>query len=105
MLERGLWVSTQPCNPFTGFDILTTMADVVSITISDSVAILQISNPPVNALNTAVRQAICKHVSDAQHNASIHTIVITGSASAFSAGADISEFSGGVSGELHICLS
>ncbi|OWU84973.1 3-hydroxyacyl-CoA dehydrogenase [Oceanicola sp. 22II-s10i] len=56
------------------------------------VAVITITNPPVNALSGAVRQGIWGHLQDALADESVKAIVLAGSARAFSGGADITEF-------------
>jgi 3-hydroxyacyl-CoA dehydrogenase len=60
--------------------------------IKDSVAVITLNNPPVNGLGLALRTSIVKNVMQAQADASVHAIIITGSEKAFSGGADIKEF-------------
>ncbi len=66
----------------------------VTIQKDGEVAIITITNPPVNALSGVVRQGIWKHVQDAMGDDSCKAIVIAGNARAFSGGADITEFGG-----------
>ena len=70
----------------------TAAAPVVQTTVSDHIALVTLSNPPVNALSAAVRQGLQKAISELNANADVHAIVITGSGSNFIAGADIREF-------------
>jgi enoyl-CoA hydratase/carnithine racemase len=63
-----------------------------------SVAVLRISNPPVNALSSSVRQQLWAHVEDIKWDPSVSAAVITGSEASFSAGADITEFAGAFAG-------
>ena len=70
----------------------TAAAPVVQTTVSDHIALVTLSNPPVNALSAAVRQGLQKAISELNGNADVHAIVITGSGSNFIAGADIREF-------------
>lgn len=53
---------------------------------------LILDNPPVNALSHALRQRISDDIDSANADPSIAGIVLTGSARAFSGGADIAEF-------------
>ena len=70
----------------------TAAAPVVQTTVSDHIALVKISNPPVNALSTAVRQGLQQAFTELNQNADVHAIVVTGSGSNFIAGADIREF-------------
>ena len=70
----------------------TAAAPVVQTTVSDHIALVTLSNPPVNALSAAVRQGLQKAITELNGNADVHAIVITGSGSNFIAGADIREF-------------
>ena len=70
----------------------TAVVPVVQTTVSDHIALVKISNPPVNALSTAVRQGLQQAFTELNQNADVHAIVVTGSGSNFIAGADIREF-------------
>ncbi|MFN3736269.1 3-hydroxyacyl-CoA dehydrogenase NAD-binding domain-containing protein [Hydrogenophaga sp.] len=56
------------------------------------VAVLRLDNPPLNGLSLATRQALLRALEDAQADASVRAIVLTGGPRAFSSGADITEF-------------
>ena len=56
------------------------------------VAVITMSNPPVNGLGHALRTGIVEGVRRAQADPAIVAIVITGAGKAFSGGADIREF-------------
>jgi 3-hydroxyacyl-CoA dehydrogenase len=58
----------------------------------DGIAIITMSNPPVNGLGHALRTGIVEAVRQAQADPAISAIVITGAGTAFSGGADIREF-------------
>jgi 3-hydroxyacyl-CoA dehydrogenase len=60
------------------------------------VAVLRMSNPPVNALGHALRVDLEKCLNEALADADVKAIVLTGTGRFFSAGADISEFSTGM---------
>ena len=64
----------------------------VSISIKDSIAIITIDNPPVNALSQSVRQGLVDAVNNINNEKSIKGAVLIGSERIFSAGADITEF-------------
>jgi 3-hydroxyacyl-CoA dehydrogenase len=59
------------------------------------IAILRMSNPPVNALAHGVREGLDKAIAAANADPAIKAIVVTGDGRAFSAGADITEFRAG----------
>jgi 3-hydroxyacyl-CoA dehydrogenase len=57
-----------------------------------AVAVITLDNPPVNALNWGLRSAIADGLERAASDGSISAIIITGSGTAFSGGADVGEF-------------
>ncbi len=57
-----------------------------------SVALITLSNPPVNGLGYATRLSLTEHLQQANQDAGVKSIVITGAGKAFSGGADIKEF-------------
>jgi len=57
-----------------------------------SVAVITLDNPPVNGLGFVTRKAITDGLEQANSDAGIRAIVITGAGRAFSGGADIREF-------------
>jgi 3-hydroxyacyl-CoA dehydrogenase len=61
-------------------------------TVQGTVAVITLNNPPVNGLGLATRQALTDALAQAQADANVVAIVITGSGNAFSGGADIKEF-------------
>ena len=56
------------------------------------VAVITLDNPPVNGLGLSTRQAIVAALEQAQSDAAVRAIVLTGAGKAFSGGADIKEF-------------
>ncbi|HSV45068.1 MAG TPA: 3-hydroxyacyl-CoA dehydrogenase NAD-binding domain-containing protein [Ramlibacter sp.] len=56
------------------------------------VAVITMNNPPVNGLGLATRQGITAGLEQANADANVKAIVITGAGRAFSGGADIKEF-------------
>ena len=60
--------------------------------IEQGVALLTMDNPPVNGLSHGLRSALWQAVERLEGDAAVQAIVITGSAKAFSGGADIREF-------------
>lgn len=65
----------------------------------DSIAVVRINNPPVNALTTGVPQGVAEAVQRAQEDPSVHAIVVMGAGRTFAAGADINEFVRYVAGQ------
>ncbi|MEO8387558.1 3-hydroxyacyl-CoA dehydrogenase NAD-binding domain-containing protein [Polaromonas sp.] len=57
-----------------------------------SVAVITLSNPPVNGLGHATRLSLTDNIQKANDDAAIKAIVVTGAGKAFSGGADIKEF-------------
>ena len=68
------------------------MSNPVSISNRGPVAVLLMDRPPVNSLGYDLRAGIADALDRANADASVQIIVLTGSARAFSAGADITEF-------------
>lgn len=56
------------------------------------VAVITLSNPPVNGLGFATRLGIADGLAKANADAAVKSIVVTGAGKAFSGGADIKEF-------------
>ncbi len=56
------------------------------------VAVITMSNPPVNGLGLATRVGITDGLTKANSDAAVKSIIITGAGNAFSGGADINEF-------------
>jgi 3-hydroxyacyl-CoA dehydrogenase len=61
-------------------------------TVQGSVAVVTLNNPPVNGLGLETRTAAVNAIRQAESDASITAIVLTGAGKAFSGGADIREF-------------
>ena len=64
---------------------------MVTASLRNSVAVLLVDNPPVNALAAGVPEAIAKAVDAAVHNPDVFAIVIAGAGRTFIAGADIKQ--------------
>ena len=71
---------------------MPTINEVTSLEIKDSVAVLTLNSPPVNALSANVREGLNNGVSAAIEDESVHSIVIICEGRTFIAGADITEF-------------
>jgi 3-hydroxyacyl-CoA dehydrogenase len=67
------------------------MTELVKTATHDGVALIQIDNPPVNALSTSVPEALVSAVDAAEHNPDVRAIVIMGAGRTFIAGADIKD--------------
>lgn len=65
---------------------------LVSVTRHDSVAMVTIDRPPVNALSASVRQALLNAFDEVARDANIAGVVLACAGRTFVAGADISEF-------------
>jgi 3-hydroxyacyl-CoA dehydrogenase len=57
-----------------------------------AVAVITLSNPPVNGLGFDTRKAVADGIERAEDDEAVRAIVITGAGKAFSGGADIKEF-------------
>ena len=68
------------------------MSNTVSIQNHGPVAVLHMDRPPVNSLGFDLRAGIADALDRANADASVAIIVLTGTARAFSAGADVTEF-------------
>ncbi|MCI5107007.1 MAG: 3-hydroxyacyl-CoA dehydrogenase NAD-binding domain-containing protein [Pseudomonadales bacterium] len=67
------------------------MSEVVSYEVKDSIGVISVNNPPVNALAQVVREGILKAVQTAQQDDS-EAVVLRCEGRTFIAGADITEF-------------
>jgi 3-hydroxyacyl-CoA dehydrogenase len=67
----------------------------VNYTLADDVAVLTMSNPPVNALSLAVRTGVMEGLERAAADTAVSAIVLTGAGGCFSGGADIKEIASG----------
>ena len=68
------------------------MPQTVTITNHGPVAVLHMDRPPVNSLGYDLRAGIADALDVANANPAVRAIVLTGTARAFSAGADVTEF-------------
>jgi 3-hydroxyacyl-CoA dehydrogenase len=67
------------------------MNKTVTTSIADDVAVVQIDNPPVNALSHGVPEGLIAAIDEAERNPAIRAIVILGAGRTFVAGADIKD--------------
>lgn len=65
--------------------------ELVRTTFEDGVAVIEVNNPPVNALGEGVPQEIARAIETADADASVRAIVLMGSGKTFVAGADIKQ--------------
>lgn len=63
-----------------------------SLPADSDVAVIQLDNPPVNALSYAVRQRIAAELAKAEADPAVKAIVLIGTEEFFSGGADVKEF-------------
>ena len=77
----------------------------VKYKILDEIAVVEISNPPVNAISAAVRIGLLDTIEKLSSNEKIKAIVITAPERTFLAGADIKEFEKKVNSESVIWQS
>ena len=64
----------------------------VTLTVDGETAVVTMNNPPVNGLGCELRSGIVAALEGAAANAAVKAIVLTGTAGAFSGGADVTEF-------------
>jgi 3-hydroxyacyl-CoA dehydrogenase len=65
---------------------------LATLDLDGSIGVIRIDNPPVNALNNALRAALVSILEGARQNAAIEGLVLACADRTFIAGADISEF-------------
>src|SRR3990170_1755794 len=75
------------------------MSEPVRSSIADGVAVIEIDNPPVNALSAGVPEGLAAAVERAQRDASVRALVVIGTGRTFIAGADINELERAAWGE------
>lgn len=75
------------------------MSELIDFSREESIGVITIQNPPVNALSPGVPDGIIAAVRDNQDNDEIEAFVLIGSGRTFIAGADIHEFGKFTSGE------
>ena len=68
----------------------------VNYSVRDGVAILEIANPPVNALSLGVREGLMDGLGRAYADAAVVAVVVCGARGVFPAGADINEIGSGL---------
>jgi len=65
--------------------------ELVETTLVDGVAVIQVNNPPVNALSAGVPAGIASAIEAAEADANVQAIVLRGAGKTFVAGADIKQ--------------
>lgn len=73
---------------------MDSQSKVVDFRETGSVGLIQIDNPPVNALNHDVRAGFLEFLSQAEKNPRVKVLLIMAAGNLFSAGADLREFDG-----------
>ena len=68
------------------------MGEFVERETHGAIALIQLNNPPVNALGADVRQGLSDAIAEAETDGAIKAIVLTGRGRCFCGGADIREF-------------
>ncbi len=79
-----------------------------SYNVTDGVAVITLENPPVNGLGQSTRAGILNGIKQANADAAVSVIVITGSGKVFCGGADIKEFGSpkaGAEPDLHVTIA
>jgi 3-hydroxyacyl-CoA dehydrogenase len=69
-------------------------AQIVSVERVDGIAVLTVSNPPVNTIDAGVRAAVSDAVAQLEGARDVRAVVLLCSGSTFFSGADIGEFNG-----------
>ena len=70
------------------------MGSLLTVEVRDAIAVVELRNPPVNALNLALRAQLLRCFQQVGRDASVAAVLVTGGGRMFSAGADIDEFDG-----------
>ena len=65
--------------------------ELVRTTFQDGVAVIEVNNPPVNALGEGVPEGIARAIEAADADAGVRAIVLMGAGKTFVAGADIKQ--------------
>lgn len=66
-------------------------SDVVTLEVSDYVAVVTLNRPPVNAVNWEMRERLIRVFDEATDRDDIRVVVLTGSGKVFCAGADLKQ--------------
>ena len=68
------------------------MSDLVSLALTDDIAVITIDSPPVNAINQPIRAGLKRTFEAAIGDAAVKAILLTCAGRTFAAGADLKEF-------------
>jgi len=66
-------------------------ADIVSLEVSDYVALVTLNRPPVNALNRAMRERIVSVFDEISERSDVRVAILTGAGKVFCSGADLKD--------------
>src|SRR5258708_258983 len=69
-------------------------SNIVTLAMDGDIAVITVSNPPVNTITAAVREGLFTAVSSIRARAGVSAVVLVCEGSTFFSGADIGEFSG-----------
>ena len=69
-----------------------TQSGVAELKVEDGIAVVTVSNPPVNALGAAVRDGVAERMREAAADPAVTAVVLACAGRTFFAGADITEF-------------
>jgi 3-hydroxyacyl-CoA dehydrogenase len=72
------------------------MSEAVSSSIVDDIAVVMVDQPPVNAIDQAVRKGLLREFSILRSRPNVKAIVLGCAGKTFIAGADIKEFDSGI---------
>jgi len=67
---------------------------VVSVAYEDGIAVITVSNPPVNTIDAAVRTGLSQAIGEIEARQGLKAVVLLCAGSTFFSGADIGEFAG-----------
>jgi enoyl-CoA hydratase len=68
------------------------MSELVHVEISDAVATIRLDRPPMNAINTALQEALRAAAEQVGADESVRAVILYGGEKVFAAGADVKEF-------------
>jgi enoyl-CoA hydratase len=66
-------------------------ADIVTLEVSDYVALVTLNRPPVNALNRAMRERIVSVFDEISERSDVRVVILTGAGKVFCSGADLKD--------------
>ncbi len=72
------------------------MSEVISVSVIDSIAVVKVDRPPVNAIDQAVRKGLLREFNELRTRTDVKAIVLGCAGQTFFAGADIKEFDTGI---------